>query len=178
MTDDRGLSIFDEGNTEADEPTQVIPRVEADEPKPATAEVPAQKTAPQTAPQTAAQVAAQTAQKPAQAASQAAPVVKVAEPLKQAEPVATAVPRSANAPLVPPKAASTSAAALPLVRRGGYDKDAVDRHLRTTSAEKAGLIASLNESQDKLRALQAENAQLREKTAEIDTPSYAGLGGR
>ncbi|RZL62501.1 MAG: hypothetical protein EOP29_30620, partial [Rhodococcus sp. (in: high G+C Gram-positive bacteria)] len=57
---------------------------------------------------------------------------------------ASGIPRSANAPLVPPKAASTSATTLPVVRKGGYDIDAVDRHLRTTSAEKAGLIASLN----------------------------------
>src|SRR5690349_23242237 len=158
MTDDRGLSIFEEADAEADEPTQVIPRVEA---KAETAEPAAQQPA-DAAPPTPAAV-------PKPAATQAA---------KAAEPVATAVPRSANAPLVPPKAASTSAAALPLVRRGGYDKDAVDRHLRTTSAEKAGLIASLNESQEKLRALQNENTKLREKVDEVEAPSYAGLGGR
>ncbi|MCX6397493.1 MAG: hypothetical protein NTV23_13490 [Propionibacteriales bacterium] len=94
------------------------------------------------------------------------------------QPVASGVPRSANAPLVPPKAASTSATTLPVVRKGGYDTDAVDRHLRTTSAERAGLIASLNESQDRIRILAAENAQLREKLSENETPSYAGLGGR
>lgn len=101
-----------------------------------------------------------------------------AAPAVPNQPVTSGVPRSANAPLVPPKAASTSATQLPVVRKGGYDIDTVDRHLRTTSAEKAGLIASLNESQDRIRALAAENAQLREKLSENETPSYAGLGGR
>ena len=35
MTDDRGLSIFEEKTAEADEPTQVIPRVEPADEKPA-----------------------------------------------------------------------------------------------------------------------------------------------
>ena len=49
MTDDRGLSIFEE-TAEAEEPTQVIPRVEPESPEPekpaAASAVPAQKPVP------------------------------------------------------------------------------------------------------------------------------------
>jgi hypothetical protein len=87
------------------------------------------------------------------------------------------VPRSAEAPVAPSRAPA-SGANLPLVRRGGYDKDAVDRHLRTAAAEKAGLLASLNDAQGKLKVLEAQVSDLRERLSEHEKPSYAGLGGK
>lgn len=83
-------------------------------------------------------------------------------------------------PASPPATAAgaSSLPQLPLVRRGGYDKEAVDRHLRTVAAEKAGLSASLNEAQARTRQLEAELADLRKEMSENERPSYAGLGGK
>src|SRR3954452_15759856 len=144
MTEDRGLSIFDEEQPTEAPPPQVMPTVDPAEP-----------------------VAQPTTEAPAH------PVARPA-----AAPATTgAVPRSAEAPVVPPRSPA-GAPDLPLVRRGGYDKDAVDRHLRTVAAEKAGLLASINEAQGKLKVLEAQVSELRQKLAENETPSYAGLGGK
>ncbi len=78
----------------------------------------------------------------------------------------------------PPAAQPAKLPSLPTVRRGGYDTDAVDRFLRTTTAEKVGLSASLTEAQSRLRSLQAEVDALRTKVDENENPTYAGLGGR
>jgi hypothetical protein len=144
MSDDRGLSIFDEEQPGEDSPTQVMPQVQGD-----------------------AAPAAQPQERPA------------------ASPPAERTATRRSAPVIPPAASPETPAArpaaaaptLPLVRRGGYDKDAVDNHLRTVAAEKAGLIASLHEAQTRLRTLEAQVTDLREKLAENETPSYAGLGG-
>ena len=64
------------------------------------------------------------------------------------------------------------------MRRGGYDTAAVDKHLRTLTAEKAGLAASLTEAQARLKALGSEVESLRTKVDENENPTYAGLGGK
>jgi len=165
MTEDRGLDIFEEqGDEEA--PTQVIPKVDAAAAKPAAPGRPA------------AHAPADRAAKPAD--SQASPQAATQAATQSATPKSAttgALPRSAEVPVAAPRS-SGSAANLPLVRRGGYDKDAVDQHLRTVSAERAGLTASLNEAQARLKALETQNNELRQKLTENETPSYAGLGGK
>ncbi|MGZ4446145.1 MAG: hypothetical protein ACXVEC_05715, partial [Nocardioides sp.] len=149
MTEDRGLSIFDEEQAGGEEsPTQVLPQVKSEPKQEGQAQAPKQ------------------GQQPAAAAPTNAPQAAAARP-------AAATPAAAT-----PAAANPTAANLPLVRRGGYDKDAVDRHLRTTAAEKAGLLASLQEAQGKLKVLEAQVSGLRERLAENEKPSYAGLGGK
>ena len=64
------------------------------------------------------------------------------------------------------------------MRRGGYDTSAVDKHLRTLTAEKAGLTASLTEAQARLKSLQSEVESLRTEIDENENPTYAGLGSK
>ena len=64
-----------------------------------------------------------------------------------------------------------------MVRRG-YDRDAVDAHLRRLTTEKAGLGSTLAESERRTAALEQELGTLREQLPENHNPSYAGLGGR
>jgi hypothetical protein len=92
-------------------------------------------------------------------------------------------PNAASRPSGPPPARPAAApapapGALPVVKRGGYDRAAVDAHIRQLSSEKAALGASLTESEQKVIELNEELEKLRSELAEQDTPSYAGLGGR
>src|SRR5213595_1051555 len=151
---DQGLSIFDhEPDNSADEPTQVINRDGVDAGTQKTAQKPA----------------AQTPAAPAQRSQPATPAPAPARPAAAATPPAT--------PQATPQAAAQPPS-LPTVRRGGYDTAAVDKHLRTVTAEKAGLAASLTEAQARLKALQAEVDALRTEIDENQNPTYAGLGGK
>ena len=75
-------------------------------------------------------------------------------------------------------AAGSGANAFPVVRRGGYDPAAVDRHLHTLAGEKAGLTASLNDAKARLKQLEKQVADLKTQVAENEAPSYAGLWAR
>lgn len=66
----------------------------------------------------------------------------------------------------------------PVVRRGGYDKDAVDRQVSRLVSEHAEATSGRSEAERRLSALQADLAAAREQLTEQQTPSYAGLGGR
>jgi len=73
-------------------------------------------------------------------------------------------------------ASSSSDAAFPLARRGGYDSDAVDAWVRTQSAE-------FQRAAEGLRASQSENEKLREiieklkdRVEAVEKPTYTGLG--
>ncbi len=100
----------------------------------------------------------------------------------QVMPVTTSAPPT-SAPPAPPRPAPTGApgastAALPVVRRGGYDQAAVDAQIRQLASEKASLGASLTESEQRVIELEAALGAAKAELAETDNPSYAGLGGR
>ena len=162
MSANDGLSIFDSAD---DEPTRVIPRL----PKEDLPE--AQKsTAPKASPPATPPV------------STGARQASETQPVQKARPAAA--PAAAARPVLPPAAPTTpvaaatsgSAPALPLVRRGGYDKDAVDQHLRTAAAERAGLSASLTEAQERIRQLESDAATVAAAaTAEKRFMARAGL---
>ena len=75
-------------------------------------------------------------------------------------------------------AASAGPTSFPVVRRGGYDQAAVDRHVSTLAGEKAGLAASLADARSRISALEKEVSGLRQQAQEAENPTYAGLGGR
>ena len=62
-------------------------------------------------------------------------------------------------------------APFPVTRRGGYDRAAVDAYLADAESERVDTARRLRELEDEL-------SSLRERLAEIDEPTYAGLGGR
>ena len=66
----------------------------------------------------------------------------------------------------------------PVVRRGGYDKSAVDSRVQQLASEKAGLSSSLTESEKRVLELEAQLEETRTELPENLNPSYAGLGGR
>ena len=167
----QGLSIFDSesddskgskaseaanGPVHDNERTQVIP-VQKDQ-----SSSPASEARPDSAAATA-----QTPATPAQGTERPAPT----------RPAPT---RPAPAAAVPPPAGAASGATdtFPVVRRNGYDKAQVDARVRQLSGEKAGLSASLVESDRRASGLEAEIEKLRAEVAEAQNPSYAGLGGR
>ncbi len=183
----QGLSIFDnEPEDSGDEPTQVIPRGESGKsgaeqspagPKSAT------KVAEKPAPATAARPSgaeSPTRQTPAAQPKPAAPTGQPAAktPGQPGQPPTQQPNRPAVQPARQPPGQSVQPPELPTVRRGGYDTGAVDRFVRTTTAEKAGLVASLTEAQSRLKSLQSEVEVLRTKVDENENPTYAGLGGR
>mgnify|MGYP000510025812 CR=1 FL=1 len=88
-------------------------------------------------------------------------------------------------PVVPPAArpggapsAPAAAPGFPVVRRGGYDTASVDAKVRQLLGEKSGLAQSLTESEQRVVELEAELERVRTEVAEMERPSYAGLGGR
>ncbi len=83
-------------------------------------------------------------------------------------------PRSGNAGGATTAAVST----FPVVRRNGYDKAAVDSRMRQLASEKAGLSASLSDSERRVIDLESEVTETRKQVHEAKSPSYAGLGGR
>ncbi len=64
------------------------------------------------------------------------------------------------------------------VRRGGYDRFAVDAQLEQLLAEKARLEDEASQARQQTESLAQEVTRLREQMAEVESPSYAGLGGR
>ena len=64
------------------------------------------------------------------------------------------------------------------MRRGGYDKEAVDARFRQLTTEKAGLSSSLTVSEKRVLELEGQLEEARKQVAENQNPSYAGLGGR
>ena len=128
MTDGRGLSIFDDVPGEpgpAEQPTQVIPVVDAE----AAPSTPARPPAPQ----------------------QPAPTQPPAAPAQYAAP------------------GTLTSVNFPISRRGGYDKDAVDRSFADMSTEKATLSTSLGEARRRVAEL--------EGNAVLATGAYnAGIG--
>ena len=91
------------------------------------------------------------------------------------QPAAASQP-PASRPTVPPPAASGPG--FPAVRRGGYDKEAVDARFRQLTTEKAGLSSSLTVSEKRVLELEGQLEEARKQVAENQNPSYAGLGGR
>ena len=66
----------------------------------------------------------------------------------------------------------------PVVRRGGYDKAAVDAQVRQLTS-KSGLGTSLEQSERRVHELEKQlAAPCRSSCARNESPSYAGLGGR
>ena len=61
-------------------------------------------------------------------------------------PVCAGVPAGYRLETVPTPPGAATQGGLPLVRRGGYDKDAVDARLRQIANERAGVDARLAES--------------------------------
>ena len=88
----------------------------------------------------------------------------VAETTRRTPVVPPAAPRAAaarpaSAPVLPPAAPTSAAVGLPVVRRGGYDRAAVDARLRDLAAEQAALRAHVGELEQRAAAAQAELEQ-------------------
>ena len=81
-------------------------------------------------------------------------------------------------PAMPPSPARPSGGTLPTVRRGGYDRDAVDTRLSQLSGEHARLSSGLSTAQGRIGELEAALDKARTELDENKNPSYAGLGGR
>ena len=136
---DQGLSIFDDPPEDtADEPTQVIPVSAANGEQALRAERP-----PSRSPQPPARRPRRRARAADQPPSpQAAPPGGSAPGTRSRRPASPA--RRGRRPRPPTLPAAPAPRRCPTVRRGGYDTAAVDKHLRTVAAEKAGLAASLD----------------------------------
>ena len=116
MSEQQGLSIFDDEPEETPEQdtdqadvekTQVIPRLKRDEPAPAKAEEPP----------------AERTQQIRRSARPAKPVIPPARPSSRPRPAQPAPAAAGAGP-------GGGSAGFPVVRRGGYDKAAVDARLR------------------------------------------------
>src|SRR6478735_6235616 len=92
--------------------------------------------------------------------------VMPAVPPRQAPATAPAAPEPAAAeppaPVLPPRAQQTAPTAIPVVLRGGYDRDAVDALLGPATTEKAGLSNSLSESERRVAELEEHVTHLQE----------------
>ena len=197
---DQGLSIFDHEPEDSetsndDEATQVIPvtpdlrrpsgsprrhRRRAHPPQPATP----RPTAP-AAPRQQAPAARPQAQPPvAQPSVARARRVRRSASSSRRRPAPgppgppSAGPGAAGGAVAPSARPGRAPADFAVVRRG-YDRDAVDAHLRRLTAEKAGLGSSLAEVRAPAAGLeQRARARCASKLEENENPSYAGLGGR
>ena len=123
MSDRPGLSIFDDdnGNDDRDDATQVIPVAKVVE----ATESPTRRTDTEPAPATS--VAPPQPPEPPEQPEQPARVIPAT-----AAPARQSTAGRASSPVAP-------GSAFPVVRRGGYDKDAVDRRLLQFAGEKDGL---------------------------------------
>ena len=77
----------------------------------------------------------------------------------------------------PADAPTSSSSATPrfgVVRRGGYDRTAVDAYVARMAAAQADTASAGQE----MKSLRAQVADLEQRLAEVDNPTYAGLGGR
>lgn len=97
---------------------------------------------------------------------------------------AAATPPADPAPARPTGAASSlhqgassagDRAAFPVVRRGGYDRSAVDAYVASTSTDAQQAAEAGRQEVVRLRD---QVADLEHRLAESETPTYAGLGGR
>lgn len=164
---DQGLSIFDQepdlddgptegpgrsGSSPDGESTQRIPAVGATRLDPEEAS---------TAPQSAVPVTT-------------APGTPAARPPAPAAPAGPAGPAAASGGRTVPPARPT----FPVVRRGGYDKTAVDLQVGRLVTEHASASSGLTQAEQRVGELEAELAAARQELSEQRTPSYAGLGGR
>src|SRR5439155_14290258 len=86
-------------------------------------------------------------------------------------PPSRAPARQAPAPAAGP---AVTRPTFPVVRRGGYDTAAVDRHVQAVS----GLAASLEQARATITALESRLEEATTRLAENENPTYAGLGGR
>ncbi len=77
-----------------------------------------------------------------------------------------------------PPASAAGTATFPVVRRNGYDRATVDARVHQLSSEKAGLSASLSQSEPRVLELEQALEQAKGDLTEMKSPSYAGLGGR
>jgi cell division septum initiation protein DivIVA len=68
--------------------------------------------------------------------------------------------------------------AFPVVRRGGYDKNAVDAFVRDSDAAVRQLRNDTTAAARQAEQLRAQVEQLTAKVNEAENPSYSGLGGR
>lgn len=115
--------------------------------------------------------------------TQRIPAVRAPRPTADQTPTgaqqATAAPTSRpTAPAPAGRTAPPARPTFPAVRRGGYDKDAVDLQVGRLVTEHAAATSGLARAEQQLGTLQADLAAAREELAEQRTPSYSGLGGR
>ena len=112
-------------------------------------------------------------------ATQVIPVVQNApEPQPEQTQRRPVIPPAAPPVAPPSQPTSGGTPTFPVTKRNGYDRAAVDAKVRQLSSEKAGLSASLTDSEQRVLQLEAELGQARDELSEQESPSYAGLGGR
>lgn len=170
MAEKNGLSIFDDDDVEVgdEEPTQVIPRVPASDADSATVAMPVKPDEPST------DAATKTpdAGRPATAQASEAP----AEPPTEPDRKPLDAPAHRAAPGISP--AALTIPQLPVVRRGGYDRDAVDHYIRGLLSQRSELEGRATSAESDLTAAKSRLEKLTSQLAEHEAPSYAGLGGR
>jgi cell division septum initiation protein DivIVA len=111
------------------------------------------------------------------------PTTVMGAPASETQPGQPA-PRAAAAtarPQVPASAGAQPTRQIPgfaTVRRGGYDRDAVDDYLRQVLQEKSGVASALARSEQQVAELQRQLQAAQDELAENASPTYAGLGGR
>jgi vacuolar-type H+-ATPase subunit H len=66
----------------------------------------------------------------------------------------------------------------PIVRRSGYDREAVDQFLASEDNARSEARSALRAAQQKIKEGEAQIAGLQRRLNENAKPSYAGLGGR
>ena len=171
MSRDQGLSIFDEPESEdGAEETQVLPVTPTDATPDApirsrTHRAPEAEPAAVAPPEPEPEPTRSGSRGPARGCTARPPGPTVSAP---------ATPRRAGAHLPRPAVGSP----LPVVRRGGYDRAAVDQRLHQLQSEKSGLSSSLTSSEERVIELEADLERLRAELKENSNPTYAGLGGR
>lgn len=67
---------------------------------------------------------------------------------------------------------------LPVVRRGGYDRAAVDARIQEQQAALTTAERAAADARRRVSELESQVAELRTQMAEVGEPTYAGLGGR
>ena len=179
---DQGLSIFDEPDGEgADEqPTKVMKAQGQDE----------SATASKTKREPAAPAVESDDTTTSGEAEQGEEPAPVEEPLvveKPQAPAPAAAAATGGRPLPPthaPQPTRTTPAAqsaqpsFATVRRGGYDKAAVDAQVRQLLQDRSGVSSALAQSEQRVRELETSLEAAQRDLAENANPSYAGLGGR
>ncbi len=83
-----------------------------------------------------------------------------------------------SAGLARPSVAASTSGDLPQVRRGGYDRVAVDARLSQIESERQSLASRAGLAEKRANEREATVEKLSAQVAEVAQPSYAGLGGR